>query len=52
MRLAHTLPDRGAAIAPRVAQIAGHVLGWDRDRQAREVETYLDGARREFGIPG
>ncbi|HEU0244421.1 MAG TPA: glycerol-3-phosphate dehydrogenase C-terminal domain-containing protein, partial [Candidatus Limnocylindrales bacterium] len=51
MRLAHTLPDRGAAIAPRVAQIAGHVLGWDRDRQAREVEDYLRTARREYGVP-
>jgi len=51
MRLVHTLPDRGAAIAPRVAQIAGHVLGWDADRQAREVAGYLDVARREFGIP-
>jgi glycerol-3-phosphate dehydrogenase len=52
MRLAHTLPDRGASIAPRVAQIAGHVLGWDGERQAREVSAYLQGARREFGIPG
>jgi glycerol-3-phosphate dehydrogenase len=52
IRLVHVLPDRGASIAPRVAEIAGHVLGWDADRRSREVETYLDGARREFGIPG
>jgi glycerol-3-phosphate dehydrogenase len=52
IRLVHTLPDRGAAIAPRVAQIAGHVLGWDADRQADEVAAYLDGARREYGVPG
>ena len=52
IRLVHTLPDRGEAIAARVAQIAGHVLGWDADRQAAEVATYLQGARREYGIPG
>ena len=52
IRLVHTLPDRGEAIASRVAQVAGHVLGWDADRQAAEVTTYLEGARREYGIPG
>src|SRR5829696_4311696 len=52
VRLVHTLPDRGESIAVRVAQIAGHVLGWDADRQAAEVAVYLDGARREYGIPG
>ena len=46
------VPDRGEAIASRVAQVAGHVLGWDADRQAAEVTTYLEGARREYGIPG
>jgi glycerol-3-phosphate dehydrogenase len=51
MRLVHTLPDRGASIAVRVAQIAGHALGWDADRQAAEVAAYLENARREFGIP-
>jgi glycerol-3-phosphate dehydrogenase len=51
MRLAPTLPDRGATIAPRAAQIAGHVLGWDRDRQASEVAAYLETARGEYGIP-
>ena len=52
VRLVHVLRDRGEAIAPRVAQIAGHVLGWDADRQAAEVATFLEGARREYGIPG
>ena len=51
IRLAHTLPDRGASIAARVAQIAGHVLGWDERRQALEVERYLELARREFDVP-
>jgi glycerol-3-phosphate dehydrogenase len=51
MRLAQELPDRGASIAPRVAEIMGHELGWGADRQAREVESYLAGARREFAVP-
>jgi glycerol-3-phosphate dehydrogenase len=51
LRLAPVLRDRGAAVAPRVAEIAGGMLGWDADRQAREVAAYLDGARREFAVP-
>jgi glycerol-3-phosphate dehydrogenase len=52
IRLAAALRDRGASIAPRVAEIAGAALGWDAGRQAEEVERYLEGARREFGVPG
>jgi len=51
MRLAQLLPDRGAAIAPRVAELVGAELGWDEERRAAEVEAYLDGARREYGVP-
>ena len=51
MRLAHTLPDRGASIAGRVAHVAGHALGWDEARQASEAASYLEGARREFDVP-
>jgi glycerol-3-phosphate dehydrogenase len=51
MRMAQELPDRGAAIAPRVAAILGAELGWDDARQAVEVETFLAGARREFAVP-
>jgi glycerol-3-phosphate dehydrogenase len=51
MRLAQVLPDRGASIAPRVAEIMGNELGWDVERQAREVEVYLAGANREFAVP-
>jgi glycerol-3-phosphate dehydrogenase len=51
MRLAQELPDRGASIAPRVAQIMGAELGWDADREAAEVEAYLESARREYGVP-
>ena len=51
-RLAMELRDRGASIAPRVADLLGGELGWDDARRAVEVETYLDGARREYGVPG
>lgn len=51
MRLSMTLPDRGESIAARVAEVTGHVLGWDADRQASEVATYLEGAHREFDVP-
>ncbi len=52
MRLAQELPDRGASIAARVAELMGTELGWDAERQAAEVVEYLDGARVEFGVPG
>jgi glycerol-3-phosphate dehydrogenase len=51
-RLAQELPDRGAAIAPRVAAIMGAELGWDEARRAREVQSYLETARREFSVEG
>lgn len=49
-RLAQELPDRGAAIAPRVAEIMGAELGWGEARRAREVEAYLASAEREFSV--
>ena len=51
MRIVHELPDRAASIATRVASILGAELGWDEARQAAEVSTFLDGARREFAVP-
>ena len=51
MRLAQELPDRGASIAPRVAEVLGAELGWDEARQAEEVRRYLATARREYGLP-
>ncbi|HJP88383.1 MAG TPA: glycerol-3-phosphate dehydrogenase/oxidase [Candidatus Limnocylindrales bacterium] len=51
MRLSQERPDRGASVAPRVAQILGDELGWDDARRAREVDAYLDIARREYGLP-
>ena len=44
-RLAQELPDRGAAIAPRVAELLGAELGWGETRRAREVEAYLEVGR-------
>jgi len=51
-RLAQELPDRGAAIAPRVAAIMGADLDWGDARQALEVDAYLAFARREFSVAG
>ncbi len=51
IRLAAELRDRGESIAPRVAAIAGHVLGWDTARQATEMSSYLEGAHREYDVP-
>jgi glycerol-3-phosphate dehydrogenase len=52
MRLAQQLPDRGGSIAARVAQLLGDELGWDSHRRVNEIKEYLEGARREFGVPG
>ncbi len=49
-RLAQELPDRGAAIAPRVAEILGAELGWGEARRSLEVQNYLASARREFAV--
>ncbi len=50
MRVAQELPDRGASIAPRVAELLGAELGWGETRQEREVEAYLASTRREFSV--
>ena len=50
MRLAQEMPDRGAAVAPRVAAILAQELGWDPSTQAREIDGYLDGARLEYSV--
>lgn len=51
LRLAPELRDRGAAIAPRVADLVGDALGWAPDRRRAEVEAYLVGAHREYDVP-
>lgn len=50
MRLAMALRDRGEAIAPRVADVAGDVLGWDAGRRRNEIATFLAGAHQEFDL--
>jgi len=52
MRLSMSRRDRGASLAPRVAQIMGDRLGWDAARQSAEVDDYLTNARREYDVPG
>jgi glycerol-3-phosphate dehydrogenase len=49
-RLAQELPDRGAAIAPRVAAILGAELDWGEARQRLEVDSFLASARREYSV--
>ena len=34
--------DRGVSAAPVAARLMAGVLGWDKAREAREVETYLE----------
>jgi glycerol-3-phosphate dehydrogenase len=52
LRLSMSRRDRGASLAARVAQVAGARLGWDGQRQAAEVEQYLEAAHREYDVPG
>lgn len=49
-RLAQELPDRGAAIAPRVAAILAADLDWGEARQRLEVDAFLASAQREFSV--
>jgi glycerol-3-phosphate dehydrogenase len=51
MRLAAMLPDRGASIAPRVAELLGDELGWDAAERDVAVAGYLAGAHREYDVP-
>jgi glycerol-3-phosphate dehydrogenase len=51
-RLAQELPDRGASIAPRVAELLGGELGWSAEGRRLAIEAYLVSAHREFDVPG
>jgi glycerol-3-phosphate dehydrogenase len=51
MRLAMLLPDRGASIARRVAELAAPELGWDAAGREAEVAAYLENAHREYDLP-
>lgn len=50
-RLAQELPDRGATVAPRVAELMGDELGWTVAAQAKAVDQYLESAHREYDVP-
>jgi glycerol-3-phosphate dehydrogenase len=50
LRLSPELADRGATVAPRVAEIMAQELGWGGSRRDLEAEMYLVGAREEYGI--
>ena len=50
-RLAQELPDRGAAIAPRVAEIVGAQLGWSRRARQADTASFLERAHRDFDVP-
>jgi glycerol-3-phosphate dehydrogenase len=50
-RLAQDLPDRGAAVAPRVASLMGAELGWSPAEQAAAVGAFLATAHREYDVP-
>jgi len=50
LRLSPELPDRGARVAPRVAEILAGELGWDAARRDLEVDAYLATATVEYGV--
>jgi glycerol-3-phosphate dehydrogenase len=50
-RLAHELADRGAIVAPRVAELMGAELGWSASEKAGAVSGFLASAHREFDVP-
>lgn len=50
LRLSPELPDRGAAVAPRVAALLARELDWGDARAALEAEAYLRLARREYAV--
>ena len=51
-RLAQELADRGASIAPRVAELLGAELGWSEVDRAVAISGYLASAHREYDVPG
>ncbi|MFL5756254.1 MAG: glycerol-3-phosphate dehydrogenase C-terminal domain-containing protein, partial [Chloroflexota bacterium] len=51
LRVAIEYRDHGASFAARAAAIAGSRLGWDPDRQVREVADYAATAAREYDVP-
>jgi glycerol-3-phosphate dehydrogenase len=50
-RLAQELLDRGAMLAPRVAELMGAELGWSSAEQDEAVKAFLASAHREYDVP-
>ena len=50
-RLSQELVDRGASIAPRVAELIGPELGWTEADRAVAIDDYLATAHREYDVP-
>ncbi len=50
LRLSPELADRGATVAPRVAQIMAAELDWSDARRDEEAAVYLATATAEYGI--
>jgi glycerol-3-phosphate dehydrogenase len=50
-RLAQELPDRGAMIAPRVAELMGAELGWSAAERDQAVKAFIVSAHREYDVP-
>ena len=50
-RLAQDLPDRGATVAPRVAELMAAELGWSAAERDQAVMAFLASAHREYDVP-
>ena len=50
-RLSRELPDRGAAVAPRVAELMGAELGWSATERDQAVTAFLSSAHHEYDVP-
>jgi glycerol-3-phosphate dehydrogenase len=50
--LAFETRDAGVAVAPRVAEVVGPLLGWDAAARKAAVDDYTRDAHRVFGVAG
>jgi glycerol-3-phosphate dehydrogenase len=51
IRIAVEEPDRGASVAPRVAELMAGPLGWSKSESADAVKSFLASAHAEFDLP-
>jgi glycerol-3-phosphate dehydrogenase len=52
LRLSPELGDERGAAADRVASIMARELGWDERECERQRDAYVEGASREYAVPG